>query len=195
MVMEFSVAAGGELTPMDSHTVTGISNPVGIVISPSGRSAYVLSACIDNACDGQVAEYSVGENGLTPTGATVRTGGHVIPVSLAIDTAESAAYLLTNLMGVDTNAGAIYQYTINSAGALVPATPPSLDLSTGAVTQMILGPNLYALSSSSVGFASGSPTGGHIDAYSIGAGGLLASIGTIAVTTGYPTAMALVPTH
>lgn len=194
-VLEFSVAAGGELTPVPSHTVTGIPNPAGITISPSGRTAYVLSTCIDDACLGQIEEYSLGESGLTSTGATVRTGSHIIPVSLTIDTAESAAYLLTNAMGVDTNAGAVYQYAINSAGNLVPATPPSLDVSSGAVAQTILGANLYALSSNIIGFASGGPPGGHIDHYSIGAEGLLAKVSTTDIASGDPTAMTLIPGH
>lgn len=146
--------------------------------------------------DGQIAQYSIGANGmLTPTGATTVTGSHGIPVSLTIDTTDSSAYLLTYLMGVDTNAGAVYQYTLNGANAIVPETPPSLNVSSGAVTQSVLGQGLYALSSDAVGFASGAPTGGHIDHYSIGAGGLLTLVGTTTLTAGYPTAMAVVATH
>ena len=195
-VLQFSIAAGGELTPIISQTVAATHNAFGVAILPNGRTAYVLSACMDNACDGQIAEYSVGENGaLTATGATTATDSHVIPISVTTDTSESSAYLLTNLMGIDTNAGAVYQYTINSASALVPATPPSLNVSSGAVTQIVLGQRLYALSSNSLGFASGAPTGGHIDHYSIGTGGLLTLVSTTALTTGYPTAMTLVATH
>lgn len=195
-VLQFSIAVGGELTPLVSQTVAATHNALGVTFGPSGRTAYVLSACVDNACEGQIGEYSVGGNGmLTPTGATVTTGSHVIPISLVTDTSESSAYLLTNLMGVDTNQGAIYQYTINSGGALMPMTPASLGVSSGAVAQMVLGPNLYALSSNVVGFASGAPTGGHIDHYSIGNGGMLAMVGTTSVTGGYPTAMTVVAAH
>ncbi len=188
--------SGGELTQLASQTVAATHNAFGVTIVPSGRTAYVLSSCIDNACDGEIAEYSVGANGmLMSTGATSTTGSHVTPISLVTDTSESNAYLLTNLMGVDTNQGAVYQYTINNVGALTPMSPPSVDVSSGAVTQIVFGPNLYALSSNVVGFASGAPTGGHIDHYAIGAGGALTSISTIAVTGGYPFAMALVATH
>ncbi len=195
-VMQFSVAAGGELTPLTSQTVAAPHNAFGVTVSPSGRTAYVLSSCIDNACDGEIAEYSVGANGmLTPTGATSTTGSHVISISLLTDTSESNAYLLTNLMGVDTNQGAVYQYTINNVGALVPMSPASVAVSSGAVEQIVSGPNLYALSANAIGFASGAPTGGHIDHYSIGSEGVLTTVSTVAVPGGYPTAMTLVATH
>ena len=192
-VLQFSVAANGALTLITSPPLPVSPHPVGVTISPSGRFAYVLSTCIDDACDGQVAEYTLGGNGvLTATGTPLLTAPHVVPISLLTDTAESGAYLLTNLMGVDTNAGAVYQFAINSTGVLVPDSPASLNVSSGSLTQGILGPNLYALSSNVVGFASGAPTGGHIDHYSIGAGGLLTTVDTTPVTAGYPLAMAVV---
>jgi 6-phosphogluconolactonase (cycloisomerase 2 family) len=195
-VLQFSIAGNGELTQMPSQTVVATRNAVGVAISPSGRTAYVLSACINDTCDGEIAEYAVGTNGmLTPAGATTPTASHVIPIALAPDTSGSSAYLLTNLMGVDTNAGAVYQYTLDSGGALVPATPPSLGLSSGAVTQLVLGPNLYALSSNAVGSVSGAPIGGHISHFHIGAGGLLTAVGTTSISTGYPAAMTVVATH
>jgi hypothetical protein len=64
---------------------------------------------------------TTGTNGtLTATGSTTLTGGHVIPIAMVLDTSAWSAYLLTNLMGVDTNMGAEYGYWINSAGELVP---------------------------------------------------------------------------
>lgn len=195
-VWQFSVGGDGRLTPMPSQTVGAARYAVGLALSPGGRTAYILSACTDNTCDGEIAEYTVGTNGmLTPTGATIATGSRVMPMSLVPDTSGTSAYLLTNLMGVDTNAGAVYQYSIDSTGALLAATPPSLDLSSGAVAQVVFGPNLYALSSNEVGFASGAPTGGHIDNYNIGTKGLLSTAGTASVSSGHPTAMTVVAAH
>jgi 6-phosphogluconolactonase (cycloisomerase 2 family) len=195
-VLQFSVGAGGELTQLASASVAATREAVNVVIAPDGRTAYVLSSCIDNNCDGQIAQYTVGATGtLTPTGITTPSAGHVIPISLVTDTSASGAYLLTNFMGVDTNVGAVYQYALNSAGALSPATPPSLNVSSGAVTQNVLATNLYVLSSNAVGFASGSPAGGHIDRYSIGSGGLLTAAGTMDIAAGYPTAMTVVTQH
>lgn len=209
-VLQFSLGSVGELTPILSQSVTATHNAFAVTIGQSGRTAYVLSSCIDNACDGEIAEYSVGASGaLTPTGATVATGSHVIPISLLTDTSESSAYLLTNLMGVDTNQGAVYQYTIDNAGGLTPITPPAVAVASGAVSQSVFGPNLYALSSNALGFASGAPAGGHIDQYTIGAGGVLTAVSRIDVAGGCtammgactgvvgssPTAMTLVATH
>lgn len=80
-------------------------------------------------------------------------------------------------------------------GALVPDTPASLRVTSGAVTETVFGPNLYALSANAIGFASGSPTGGHIDHYSIGNGGLRTAVSTTPVTGGYLTAMTVVAPH
>jgi hypothetical protein len=114
---------------------------------------------------------------------------------VATDDSGSSAYLLTNLLGVDTNTGAISQYAINSTGALVADTPLSLNVASGAVTEIAFGPNLYALSSNAVGSILGPRTGGHIDHYSIGPGGLLTAVSTIPLTAGNPTAMAVVEAH
>lgn len=87
----------------------------GVAIAPSGQTAYVLSSCVDTACEGQVARYTIGTNGtLTATGSTTLTGDHVIPIAMVVDTSGSSAYLLTDLMGVDTNTGAVYGYVAES---------------------------------------------------------------------------------
>lgn len=114
-MLRFSVGSAGELTPLPAVTLSSIPDPVNITLSPSGRTAYVLSTCIDANCVGQVAQYA--------------------------------------------------------------------------------GQHFYALSSNSIGASAGSPQGGHIDQYSIGAAGLLTTISTIPVNTGYPTAMATVTSH
>jgi len=190
-VFQFSVAANGELTLIASSTVVG--SPSSIHVAQSGQTAYVLSPCEDSSCDGLIVEYAVGENGtLTPTGTTTSTPSHVAPISLLTNTSDSAAYLLTNLNGVDTTAAAVYQYTIKSAGVLVPGTPSSVNMSSGAaLTQAVLGPNLYALISNNQ-VVSSAMTGAHIDHYSIGSDGLLTPVSTTSVTAGNPTAMVTV---
>ena len=96
--------------------------------------AYALSVCVDASCDGQVAAYAIGADGtLRPTGAAVLTGGHVNPVLMLTDGPGSAAYLLTNRMGVDTNQGAAFQYAIDATGALSPGMPASVAVASGAV--------------------------------------------------------------
>jgi hypothetical protein len=156
----------------------------------------VISTCFNTACDGQIERYTIGANGtLTPTGVTTLTSAHVNPIEMVTDGPGSNAYLLANAMGVDTNAGAVYQYAIDSTGALVADTPASLRVASGAVAESIFGSNLYALSANAVGFVSGSPQGGHIDHYVIGSNGLLTAVSATTVAGSFPTSMTLVMAH
>src|SRR4029077_6409729 len=108
-------------------SVAATREAIGVTVAPSGETAYVLSTCVDDACDGQVEQYTIGATGaLTSTGAITLTGSHVNPIAMVTDGAVSSAYLLTNFMGVDTNAGAVYQYAIDNTGALVADMPTSL---------------------------------------------------------------------
>jgi 6-phosphogluconolactonase (cycloisomerase 2 family) len=192
-VSQFSIARDGTLSPLAVASVAATGDAFGVAVTHSGRTAYVLSRCVDNACDGQVAEYTIGTNGtLTSTGADRITGSHVNPVAMVTDESGSSGYLLTNLMGVDTNAGAVYQYEIDSAGSLTPDSPISVRVTSGAVSESTYGPYLYVLSANALGFVSGSPTGGHVDQYSIGSNGLLSAATTTPVVAPFPTAMTLV---
>jgi 6-phosphogluconolactonase (cycloisomerase 2 family) len=195
-VFQFSIDNDGALVPLTPASVAATQTANGVAIAPSGQTAYVLGSCVDTACEGQVARYTIGTNGtLTATGSTTLTGGHVIPIAMVVDTSGSSAYLLTNLMGVDTNIGAVYGYAINNAGDLVPDTPASIGVASGAVAETTYGPNLYALSANARGFASNPQPGGHVDHYAIGPGGRLSAVGTITVAEGFPTGITLVTTH
>ena len=195
-VFQFSVGTDGTLVPLAPVTVAASQTPVGVAIAPSSQSAYVLSFCIDNACDGQVAQFTIGAKGaLTSTGTTIITGSHINPVAMVISGSGSSAYLLANLMGTDTNSGLVYQYTIDSTGGLAPETPNSLSVTSGAVAESTYGSNLYALSANAIGVISGTQSGGHIDHYTIQADGLLTAATTTPVAASLPTAMTLVAAH
>lgn len=195
-ISQFSLAEEGTLSALTPAGVAATASAVGIAVASDGKTAYVLSRCVDTDCDGQLARYVLGADGtLTVTGSTVTTGGHVIPIDMVFDTSGSSAYLLTNFMGVDTNMGAVQGYSINSAGDLVPDTPASVGVTSGAVAETTYGPNLYALSSNAIGSAIGRQPGGHIDHYAIGAGGQLSALGTVTVAAGGPTGIAVVTTH
>jgi 6-phosphogluconolactonase (cycloisomerase 2 family) len=191
-VLQFSISGNGTLVPLAQPSIA-TTNAVNVTVAPGGRSAYVLGSCVDAACDGEISEYAVGTDGtLTPTGSTTATDSHVIPIALETDTSGSSAYLLANQMGVDTNVGSVYQFGVSSTGALQPDSPPSVSVASGAVAQGVFRSSLYVLSGNAVGSASGSPQGGHVDHYAIGSGGVLAEKGTISLTSGYPSAMAVV---
>jgi len=191
LISQFSINADGTLSPLTPATVAAAQGTIAVTIASSGQMAYVMSACIDTACDGQIEPYTIGANGtLTPTGVVTLTGAHVNPVEMLTD--GSGAYLLANAMGVDTNAGAVYQYAVESTGALAADTPASLSVASGSVAVSTYGSNLYALSANAIGFASGQPPGGHIDHYVIGSGGLLTAVSTTTVAGSLPTSMTLV---
>jgi 6-phosphogluconolactonase (cycloisomerase 2 family) len=195
-ISEYSRDASGLLTPLVPPTISNTVNATGIYVVPTGQAAYVFGVCIDSVCDGQISQYRVGVDGvLTATGNVAVTGSHVNPVAIVSDATGSNAYVLTNLMGVDTNIGAVYQYAIASTGALVPGTPASLSVASGAVALAIDGSHLYALSANAVGFASGSPPGGFVDHYVIASGGQLSAAGAVVVSGGRPTALALLASH
>jgi DNA-binding beta-propeller fold protein YncE len=196
LVSQFSINPDGTLSPLTPATVAATQGTVAVTIAPSGQTAYVISTCIDTACDGQMEPYTIGANGtLTPSGAATLTGAHVNPLEMVTDSSGSALYLLANAMGVDTNAGAVYQYAVDSTGALVADTPASLSVASGAVAESTNGSNLYALSANAIGFASGLPPGGHVDHYVIGSGGMLTAVSTTTVAGSLPTSMTLVAVH
>jgi len=151
---------------------------------------------VDTSCNGQVTQYSIGAGGaLTPTGVMTSTGSRVNPIAMLTDGTVPSAYLLTNLMGVDTNEGAVYQYALDGTDALTAQSPASLPVTSGAVAEDLWGSNLYALSAAAVGHASGSPSGGNLDHYTIGTDGLLRQAGTTAVPGSLPTAMTIAITR
>jgi len=193
LVSQFSINSDGTLTPLTPATVGAPQGTIAVTIAPGGQTAWVISTCIDTACDGQIEPYAIGADGtLTPTGVVTLTGTHVNPVELVTDGSSSSVYLLANAMGVDTNAGAVYQYAIDSMGALAADTPASLTVTSGAVAESVNGSKLYALSANAIGFASGLPQGGHIDCYLIGSSGLLTPVSTTTVAGSLPTSMTLV---
>ena len=169
---------------------------MGVYITPSSQAAYVLENCIDVQCDGQIVQYAISPDGtLASTGNAAITGAHVNPIALLTDTSGSNAYVLANLMGVDTNQGVVLHYSVNAQGALMPGSPASVSVSSGAVALGSYGSNLYALSANAIGQVSGAPTGGNIDHLVIGADGTLSNAGTTVINGNFPIAMTVVAPH
>jgi hypothetical protein len=181
---------------MGPASVAAAQNPTGVMIAPDGNIAYVLSACVDTSCDGEVTQYTIGATGgLTATSASQLLGTHVIPMTLVTSLFGPSAYLLTNFMGVDTETAAVQQYAIN-AGDLRPDSPLSPQISPGvAIAEAINGSDLYVLATP--GIITGptpSPSGANVDHYMIDSTGLLTLVDTTAVAPGHtPAAITVVP--
>jgi DNA-binding beta-propeller fold protein YncE len=146
-VYPFTIEADGTLSIMSPVTVTPTA--LGVALAPSGQFAYVLSRCIDISCDGQLAIYTVEATGeLVATGSTMNLGTHIVPVELLINASGQAAYLLTNLMGVDTSTGRLFLYgpiepdgTLGTDTSMIREAP----LSGSAVTASLHGGDVYVL--------------------------------------------------
>jgi hypothetical protein len=193
---EYSRDANGVLTPLNPATVSNTPNAIDLYVIPSGQTAYMLEVCVTTNCNGRITGFAIGADGvLTSTGNVSVTASHVIPVAMVTDGTGLNAYLLANLMGVDTNDGVLFQYVIDDTGALVADTPASLGVASGAVALSTDGHNLYALSANAIGSGSGSPSGGYVDHYVIGSGGQLSASGTTSVSGSLPTSMTLVTTR
>src|SRR6185437_3876776 len=183
VVLQFSVGLDGALSALPLAGVAA-DDPTGVVLTPSDQGAYVLGTCVDADCDGEVSLYRVGtDSSLNPRLSTMLTGSHIRPVGLLLNNSGSRAYLLTNFMGVDTNVGKLYQYTIDNTGAL--ASQGELDTGSAAVAATLNGNDLYVLTSDARAMPPNG-SGGHLVHLSV-AGGALSEVGSIPISGVDPT--------
>jgi 6-phosphogluconolactonase (cycloisomerase 2 family) len=190
----YSSEANGALTPMTSATIAAGTNPSAMAINSISATAYVMSNCDGTQCLGSIRQFGVGSSGeLTDTGAIVTTASHNDAVNMVIDQdgASLYAYVLSRAMGVDTNAGALWQYRVASTGALSAADPPMLDLGSVPVAQVIHVNGLYVLTTNSGASATTPSTGGNLDFYTLAAGGAATLNSSATLSAPYPVAMAL----
>jgi DNA-binding beta-propeller fold protein YncE len=193
-VSQFSMGADGALTPLNPATVSAGARPVAIAIdqavAPFG-TAFVMSDCDGPTCTGSITPFSVGAGGeLTATGSVATTGTHYNAVDMVTDQSGNA-YVLTNLMGVDTDQGALWQFGVGNAGALsMPPNQPTLDFGATALAQALFESRLCVLTSN-VGADGNSGSGGSISCYTLGAGGLPTLAASTMLATPRPISMAV----
>jgi len=220
-VSQFSIGADGVLqTPVLPPVGTG-SAPWNITLTPNGKFAYVSNHGFFPNLGTTVAQYSLtaGNGALAPLSTPTAASGNG-PSGIAVDSSSSFAYVdggeLTSLTPAVVNAGSQpvyvaidpsnqFAYVANSTPGTPPAAAPPGTLS--QYTRDSTG-HLVAMATASV------PTGvgpvwiafdpfGHfayvansIDAsvsvYSIGAGGALQTLGTVAAGAG---ALAIATTY
>lgn len=189
VVLQFSIGSDGTLSPLALAGVAA-DNPAGVVLAPRDQMAYVLGRCVDTACDGEVTQYLIAPDAsLNPRVSTALTGGHILPVDMVLNPSGSSAYLLSNFMGVDTQAGKLYPYGIDTSGTLVPQG--ELDTGSAAVAEALNGSNLYVLTSDALAMIPNG-SGGHLAHFTLGSGGMPSELDATAITGRNPTAMALV---
>jgi 6-phosphogluconolactonase (cycloisomerase 2 family) len=190
-VSQYSLAADGTLTLLNSAAVAAGTNPSALAFKTAFSSAYVMSNCDGAQCSGSISQFTVGDSGtLTDTGTTSTTGSHYDAVSMVVDQTGANAYALTNSMGADTSHGALWQYQIGSTGALAAATPPMVSIAPVALAQTLQVNVLYVLTTNSGVNANTASTGGTINSYSVSAAGVVSLIASAKLGAPYPVSMA-----
>lgn len=190
----FSMASDGTLTPLNPATVSAGASPVAVAIdqaiAPFG-TAFVMSDCNGSLCTGSIAQFAVGASGeLTAAGVAATTGGHYDAVGMATDQSGANAYVLTNLMGVDTDNGALWQFSVANTGALSTANQPTLNIGPAALAQTLFEDRLCVLTSN-VGIGGNAGSSGSINCYSLGAGGLPTLAASTTIAAARPVSMAM----
>jgi DNA-binding beta-propeller fold protein YncE len=193
-VSQFSMGADGTLTPLDPATVLAGASPAAIAIdqaiAPFG-TAYVMSDCDGSLCTGSITQFGVGAGGqLTATGVVATTGEHYDAVGMVTDQSGANAYVLTNLMGVDAENGALWQFSVGNTGALGMPNQPPLSIGPAVLAQALFTDRLCVLTSNE-GIGGNTGSGSNINCYTLGAGGLPTLAVSTALATPRPVSMAM----
>ena len=193
-VSQYSMGPDGTLTPLNPATVATAATPVVIAIdqeiAPYG-TAFVMSDCGGSLCTGAITPFAIGSDGeLSAAGGAAITGGHYDAVALLTDESGADAYVLTNLMGVDTLNGALWQFSVANTGALTAANQPMLSTGPAALAEAINFGSLYVLSSG-IGIDGNAGSGASITAYTFAANGLPTLQTTTTLAAAHPVSMGM----
>ncbi len=193
-VSQYSTGSDGTLTPLNPATVSAGASPVVIAIdqaiAPFG-TAFVMSNCDGSLCTGSITQFALSAGGeLTATGGVATTGAHYDAVGMVTDQSGANAYVLTNLVGVDTDNGALWQFSVGNTGALTAASQPMLSIGPAALAQALHVDTLCVLTSDE-GIGGNAGIGGSINCYTLGAGGLPILAATTTLAAARPVSMAM----
>ena len=170
-VSQYTVGAGGALSPMATPTVAAVG-PAGIAVSPNGKSVYV-----SNSGDG-ISQYTVGPGGALSPMATPTVAGSE-PGTIAISPDGKSVYVVSNDDGV-------LQYRVGAGGALSPMGTPAVAAGGGpdGIAVSPDGKSVYVANSNTQG----------ISQFTVGPGGALSPMATPLVASGpFPGGIAVRP--
>jgi DNA-binding beta-propeller fold protein YncE len=173
-VFQFGLGPGGLLSALAPATVEAGTSPIGVAISPDGKSGYVADF------GGGVSQYDVGAGGLlaakTPPSVTAGTNPEWIAVS-----PDGKSVYVTNHNGANVS-----QYNVGAGGALSAKSAPTVP--TGAT------PSGVAVSPDGKSVYVNDQAANTVSQYDVGAGGLLAAKTPATVPSGAnPTGIAVSP--
>jgi DNA-binding beta-propeller fold protein YncE len=172
-VSQYSLT-GAVLTPLLPASVATELSPVGIAVSPDGRSVYVASFS-----KARISQYDVGADGALTPKAPAFVATVAGPEGIAVSPDGTSVYV--------ANAGnAVSQYTVGAGGVLIPKSPASI--ATGGR------PTAIAVSPDATSVYVSDESGETISQFSVGVGGTLAAKSPATVATGMiPGGIALSP--
>lgn len=180
-ISQYTIGAGGGLVAMiPAATAPAGSAPISIAIDPSGKYAYAA-----NSGDNTVSQFTIAAGGgLVPMTSAATAPSGTWPVSIVVDAKSQYAYV------ANQSGNSISQYNIGTGGALTPMSPAAtVATGTSPVSVAVAGDStgskyVYVANNGSA----------DVWEYSIGTGGALSRIGTIAAgnlggTASLPTAI------
>jgi DNA-binding beta-propeller fold protein YncE len=116
-VSQYTIGAGGALTPMTPATVvvgSGSSCPVGIAVDPTGSYVYVA-----NNCTSTIAQFTIGTGGALSAMSPATIPMSSTSVGITMDPTGHFVY-------VTNGNGNIAQYSLGAGGSLVPLSPTTV---------------------------------------------------------------------
>jgi YVTN family beta-propeller protein len=176
-VAQFTIAAGGGLSPLAPARVASGAAPQAVVVSPDGTSVYVA-----DYGTGRVSQFDAGAaGGLAPKApATVAAGSN--PAAIAMSRDGKSVYV------ANYGAGSVSQFDVGAGGRLSPKTPATVGgIATPAgIAVSPDGRNVYVTN-----FGAGD---NRVSQFDVGAGGRLSPKTPATVATGLsPVAVAVSP--
>jgi 6-phosphogluconolactonase (cycloisomerase 2 family) len=181
---QYSISAGGTLTPIGGGTVTTGKGPNGVTIDPSNTHAYVA-----NFGDNTVSQYDIDPvtGGLTPIKNTVPVATGSFPAAIVISSDGKYAYVANYACsgpGCVATQGSISQYTVSSTdGSLTPISPATVNTGSAVGKPNSLAvTNSPALTSSYLYVANQGDN--NVTEFVIGAGGALTPVSTPMIGAG-----------
>ena len=118
-ISQFDVGTGGKLLPKSPPTVPSSGRgPIGIAVSPDGRSVYVANfAVFPTGPGGTVSQYDVGPDGALSPKSPATVDGPGNPREVAVNPDGKSVYVTT------TGLGGVLQYDVGAGGALQAKSP------------------------------------------------------------------------
>ena len=168
---QYTVGAGGALSPMATPTVAGGDAPSAVAISPDGASVYVANRSTDGA--GGVSQYAVGPGGALAPMATPTVAAGSNPTAIAVSPNGRSVYV------ANVSSNDVSQYTVGAGGALTPMATATVAAGSNpdGIAVSPNGRSVYAANDNTNG-------AGGVSQYTVGTGGALTPMATPTVAAG-----------